>query len=71
MLCVSDKINCHVLDWLVGYVYTIEFQKRDLPHAHILIIHCDTAIQRDIVKYNRIVCAELLNPVLRFECMLV
>ena len=49
----------------LGYVYTIEFQKRSLPHAHILIILRDTATHRDTVEYDRIVCAELPNPVLQ------
>ena len=58
-------INCHVLGRLLGYVYTIEFQKRGLPHAHILIILCDTATPRDIVEYDRIVYAVLPDPVLQ------
>ena len=32
---LRDLINCHVLGRPLGYVYTIEFQKRSLPHAHI------------------------------------
>ena len=62
---LRDLINCHVLGTLLGYVCTIEFQKRGLPHAHILIILCDTATPRDIVEYDRIVCAELPDPVLQ------
>ena len=58
-------INCHVLGRPLGYVYTIEFQKRGLPHADILLILCDTATPRDIVEYDRIVCAELPDPVLQ------
>ena len=34
---VRDLINCHVLGRLLGYVNTIEFQKRGLPHAHIYL----------------------------------
>ena len=62
---LRDLINCHVLGRLLGYVYTIEFQKRGLPHAHILIILCDTATPRDIVEYDRIVYAVLPDPVLQ------
>ena len=62
---LRDLINCHVLGRPLGYVYTIEFQKRGLPHAHILLILCDTATPRDIVEYDRIVCAELPDPVLQ------
>ena len=61
---LRDLINCYVLGRPLGYVYTIEFQKRGLPHAHILLILCDTATPRDIVVYDRILCAELPDPVL-------
>ena len=43
----------------IAYVYTIEFQKRGLPHAHILIVlesedkFCDSGI------IDRFVCAEI------------
>ena len=62
---LRDFVNCHVLGRPLGYVYTIEFQKRGLPHAHILLILCDTATRGDIVEYDRIVCAELPDPVLQ------
>ena len=34
---LRDLINCHVLGSPLGYVYTLEFQKRGLPHAHIYL----------------------------------
>lgn len=35
---LEDITKKHVLGKVVAYVYTIEFQKRGLPHAHILLI---------------------------------
>ncbi|XP_058726735.1 uncharacterized protein LOC131598121 [Vicia villosa] len=34
---LSDLTKKHVLGRVVAYIYTIEFQKRGLPHAHILL----------------------------------
>ena len=62
---LRDLINFHVLGRLLGYVYIIEFQNRGLPHAHILLILCDTPTPRDIEEYDRIVCAELPDHVLQ------
>ena len=62
---IRDLVNCHVLGRPLGYVYTIEFQKRVLPHAHILLILSDFATPRDIVEYDRIACAELPDAVLQ------
>src|SRR6185369_11605006 len=35
---LKDLCERHCLGKVVTYVYTIEFQKRGLPHAHILLI---------------------------------
>ena len=43
----------------LGNVYPIEFQKRGLPHAHILVI-VDYSKPRDHFDYDKIVCAEFL-----------
>jgi len=42
-----------------GYVYTIEFQKRGLPHAHLLLILQAPYKPRNPTDYDRIVSAEL------------
>ncbi|XP_074339091.1 uncharacterized protein LOC141677199 isoform X4 [Apium graveolens] len=34
---INDLTKKHVLGRLIGVVYTVEFQKRGLPHAHIVI----------------------------------
>jgi hypothetical protein len=35
---IQDIQTNHIFGVPVAYVYVIEFQKRGLPHAHILII---------------------------------
>jgi hypothetical protein len=59
---LNDILKKNVLGRTVAYVYTIEFQKRGLPHAHMLcILHPDdkpTSIQ-DI---DNLVSAEIPDP---------
>jgi hypothetical protein len=58
-----DIIQHAVLGRVVGHVHTIEFQKRGLPHAHILLIlHPDDAPQ-SIEDFDALVCAEIPDPV--------
>lgn len=44
---------------VVGYVSVIEFQKRGLPHAHILLILANKHKPVELVDYNKLICAEL------------
>ena len=49
-----------------GFCYTIEFQKRGLPHAHILI----AMVQEDKIRrddLNSVICAEIPDPVAQPE----
>ena len=62
---ISDLMNKHILGKPLAHVYTIEFQKRGLPHPHILIILSDHDKPREPCEYDRIVCAELPDPILR------
>src|SRR5579859_871153 len=43
----------------VAHVYVVEFQKRGLPHAHILVILQPSDKPRSAMDYDRIVSAEL------------
>jgi len=45
-----------------AYVYTVEFQKRGLPHAHILIILGEDSKLLDAQDVDNIVCASLPDP---------
>ena len=60
---LNEICNKHVLGKPLAHVYTIEFQKRGLPHAHILVILCQSDKPRDPSDYNKIVCAEIPDPV--------
>ena len=56
---LKDLTKKHVLGKVLAYMYTIEFQKRGLPHAHLLIfLHpsCKYPVPEDI---NRIISAEI------------
>ena len=59
---LNDILKKHVLGKPIGHVYTIEFKKRGLPHAHILVILVDDSKPRDPSDYDKIVCAELPDP---------
>ena len=60
---MDDLLKNQVLGKVVGRIYVVEFQKRGLPHAHILLI----LDQRDKLHgpddYDKIICAELPDPV--------
>ena len=62
---LNDILKKHVLGRPLAHVYTIEFQKRGLPHAHILVILADEGKARDPTDYDRIVCGELPSPELQ------
>ena len=46
---------------VAGYVSVIEFQKRGLPHAHILLILSGRHKPVQLTDYDRLVCAEFPN----------
>ena len=65
---LDDLLNKHVLGKPVAYLHVIEFQKRGLPHAHILLILAAEDKPRTVDDYDTIVCAEipsLEQPLLR------
>nr|GEZ25682.1 DNA helicase [Tanacetum cinerariifolium] len=64
---VRDYINfvrdSNTFGDVTGVLYTIEFQKRGLPHCHSLLwINAASRVQQD-VDVDKYVCAELLNPI--------
>ena len=56
---MTDITKHHVLGKVVSFSYVIEFQKRGLPHAHILIILDQKDKPRNTSDYDDIVSAEL------------
>jgi len=58
---VDDLLNKHVLGVVKGMVYSIEFQKRGLPHAHMLLIMEKPLYY--VTQVDAAVCAELPEEV--------
>ncbi len=59
---INDIHKKHILGRTIMVIYIIEFQKRGLSHAHILIFfakNCKPHMVEDVV---RMINAELLNP---------
>lgn len=58
---LKELIECIIKKEIFGKVlaiiYTIEFQKRGLPHAHILLTLCDRIDSEELI--NKYVCAEI------------
>ena len=56
---LNDIKNRHVLGVPIAHVHVIEFQKRGLPHCHMLIILRDKDKLRDSNDIDRIISAEI------------
>ena len=59
---LRDLCDKHLLGKVIAYVYLIEFQKRGLPHAHILLILTPEDKLRSADDYDKIVSAEIPDP---------
>lgn len=59
---MSDITDNRVFGNVDAYVYTVEFQKRGLPHAHILIILSDGNKLLTAEDVDDVVSAELPDP---------
>lgn len=55
---LADLTKRHILGHVTGYVYTVEFQKRGLPHAHILMIMHPDDRPRTAADFDAVVCAD-------------
>ena len=58
---IKDLIEKEVLGKTVAHMHVIEFQKRGLPHAHILLILQSSDKPRTSEHVDPIVSAEILN----------
>ena len=58
---LNDLHNRHVLGKVIAFVYVIKFQKRGMPHSHILEILDETDRIYDVDMYDQIVCCEIPN----------
>ncbi|MCH79515.1 helicase-like protein, partial [Trifolium medium] len=59
---MKDLTKNQLLGKVLAYLYTIEFQKRGLPHAHILIFLHPKSKYPNPDDINRIISAEIPNP---------
>jgi hypothetical protein len=59
---LEDLLKKNCLGIVMAYVYVIQFQKRGLPHAHILIILNHQHKPRRSDDYDRFVSAEIPDP---------
>ncbi|KAK4515822.1 uncharacterized protein ATC70_010779 [Mucor velutinosus] len=61
-LFIEDAVKKSVLGKVIAYVYSIEFQKRGLPHCHMLFILQDQDKPMTTEQIDRIVSAEMPDP---------
>jgi hypothetical protein len=54
---MEDLLNNKIYGTIIGYTYVIEFQKRGLPHAHLLMILDPNDKPKTIEDYDKIVWA--------------
>ncbi|XP_058774037.1 uncharacterized protein LOC131648280 [Vicia villosa] len=57
-----DITKRHLLGRVLAFMYTIEFQKRGLPHAHILIFLHPQRKYPTPSNIDNIICAEIPDP---------
>ncbi|GAU22594.1 hypothetical protein TSUD_134940 [Trifolium subterraneum] len=68
---LKDLTKKHVLGKVMAYLYTIEFQKRGLPHAHILLFLHPSSKYPTPDDINNIIYAEIPNPATHKELMML
>lgn len=56
---LKDIVKNHILGKVVAYTYVVEFQKRGLPHAHMLIILDSDSKIRDTDMIDKVVWAHI------------
>jgi hypothetical protein len=60
---LDDILKKKIFGNVKANMYVIEFQKRGLPHAHILIILCDESKPYNADDFDSIVSAEIPDPI--------
>ena len=58
-----EILKCHLLGKVQAYSYVVEFQKRGLPHLHMLLIMQSQYKIRSPSDYDAFISAELPDPV--------
>ena len=60
---LDDIFQKKIFGIVKAHMYVIEFQKRGLPHAHILIILDDASKLQSVDDFDNIISAEIPDPV--------
>ena len=60
---LRDILKENIFGKVLAYLYTIEFQKRGLPHAHILIILAQEYKPQTVADYDALISAEIPDKV--------
>jgi len=58
---INDIHKNHILGRTIAGIYVIEFQKRGLPHAHILIFFTEDSKPHTVEDMDRMISAKLMN----------
>jgi len=58
---INDIHNNHILGCTIVGIYVVEFQKRGLPHAHILIFFTKDYKPHTVEDVDRMISVELPN----------
>jgi hypothetical protein len=58
---INDIHKNHILGRTIAGIYVVEFQKRGLPHAHILIFFTEDCKPHTVEDVDRMISAELSN----------
>ncbi|XP_043462427.1 uncharacterized protein LOC122498651, partial [Leptopilina heterotoma] len=56
---MSELKDKNIFGLVLAYVYVIEFQKRGLPHIHLILFLDKTFAIRDAESVDKIICAEI------------
>ena len=59
---LDDIFNKNIFGRVKAHMYVIEFQKRGLPHAHILVILEDDYKLNNTDDYDQVISAEIPDP---------
>jgi hypothetical protein len=58
---INDIHKNHILGRTIARIYVVEFQKRELPHAHILIFFIEDYKPHTVEDVDRMISAEIPN----------
>jgi hypothetical protein len=59
---LKDILERQILGKVIERIYSIEFQKRGLPHAHILVFLSELDKPHCPMDYDKFVCANVPDP---------